>query len=46
MEIKQILQVHDIMYGLADDNKMYRWDFASASWVPHWKVAGTTASPS
>jgi hypothetical protein len=36
MHIRQIIEVKDFIFGLGDDEKMYRWDFKSASWMPYW----------
>lgn len=36
MEIKQIVEARDLVFGLGVDNKMYKWDFNQGMWVPFW----------
>lgn len=36
MHIRQIIEVKDFIFGLGDDEKMYRWDFKTATWMPYW----------
>lgn len=42
--IKQVVYKDPNIYGLAEDNKMYRWDFGQGKWTPFWKT-GTTVEP-
>lgn len=37
-KIIQVVYKDPNIYGLAEDNKMYRWDFGQAKWIPFWKT--------
>lgn len=36
VKIQQIVAIESKICGLGDDNKMYRWDYGKATWVPNW----------
>jgi hypothetical protein len=45
MEIKEIAIKDSTVYGLGTDNKMYRWDYGVAAWIPFWNRHPEEAVP-
>lgn len=38
MDIKQVIVNKEHFYGLGTDNKMYRWDYTQATWMPEYNT--------